>query len=77
MPSRKLLLKNMGGKMTWILIVWFGVGTGGYGQGMAVNFQEFNTRESCESALKVIQDNTKIKDWNGLRGIIDGGCVKK
>ena len=76
MPSRKLLRKNMGGKMTWILIVWFGVGIGGYGRGMAVNFQEFNTQESCESALKVIQDNTKI-GWNGSYNTIDGGCVKK
>jgi len=40
--------------MTWILIIMFGVGTGGYGSGLAVNFQEFTSKEKCEYHKQVI-----------------------
>ena len=67
----------------WVLIVLFSVGTGGYGSGKAVNFQEFTTKERCESALKLINDKTDIRlsNWprDGESTIreIHGNCVEK
>lgn len=62
----------------WVLIVIFAIGTGGYTRGPAVNFQEFNSKERCEEALKIIQKGTSEKDFFNNEIIkIDGICIKK
>jgi len=65
----------------WILIVFFAVGTGGYQHGMAVNFQEFNTKATCEAAIKSINDKTdRNAPWPSSDTIVKnfaGYCVEK
>ncbi|MCK9369194.1 hypothetical protein M0R04_04585 [Candidatus Dojkabacteria bacterium] len=65
--------------MSWILIIIFGVGIGGYGRGLAVNSQEFDSREKCEYTKQIIinEYNTfgsRLVNNNNLQMI---SCVEK
>jgi hypothetical protein len=59
----------------WVLVIIFAVGTGGYQTGPAVNFQEFNTRPKCETALKEILYQTRM-DYPNLR-TLKGFCIER
>jgi hypothetical protein len=45
----------------WVLVIIFAVGTGGYGTGPAVNFQEFNTKSKCERARETVVTQTRLE----------------
>ena len=57
----------------WILIAVF-ITTGDFGTQNGVSFQEFSSKESCETAITVVRD-LRIRPERG--DAINMRCVKK